>query len=353
MLNLSALFLSQKRMNEVLSAKLLHPAARHFSMRNEEDFEMNRRNTLTAYESAALKWLQSAQLPTLGELIAQERLNCGAFFTHLGTLFGKNITQAASRHYQKKAIIAEPILWAKLEEFGTSRLLTMQLHPENYTTNSAAGEMAGKKRLFLVGRITECDAETVRAQAYLVGHLHSEPRPDDSGIERLYLLGNQMEVFPPQVDNFDKCRLEKPATASEQRDLLAIPEREIKEAFAAIIGETYIPKDWGGETSDLVSTHVHVDSRRYSTAFAFKGPSKAKTLTMADLGKNGDQIYRLFSEPADFVVLQHCYSVASAVRAHMRAFATQLDNLRPFCIIDGNDTIRILRAYEKLGFSQR
>jgi hypothetical protein len=147
--------------------------------------------------------------------------------------------------------------------------------------------------------------------------------------------------------------VEKEPTAAELKRLLSIPEKDVKAAFASIIDETFVPKDWGGEQSDLVSTQVRIGGTQVFTAFAFKGPAKSKQLTVADLGKNGDQISRLFSEPADFVVLQHCHKIASAVRDHMRAFATRIGRLRPFCIIDEADTVRILRAYEKLGFSQQ
>jgi len=75
-----------------------------------------------------------------------------------------------------------------------------------------------------------------------------------------------------------------------------IPERQIKEAFAEIIGEPTIPKDWGGERSDLFSDRVRLDGKRISTALMLKGPAQFAPLTPAGLGKNGDQIDRVFSE---------------------------------------------------------
>jgi hypothetical protein len=97
---------------------------------------------------------------------------------------------------------------------------------------------------------------------------------------------------------------------------------------------------------------IRIAGQQLSAAFAFKGPAKPRPLTVADLGKNGDQISRLFAEPCDFVVLQHCHNVTAAVRDPMRAFATRIGRLRPFCIIDGADTVRILRAYGKLEFGR-
>lgn len=349
-LNLSALFLSQKRLSEVLTPGALPYAATIFRFADRKGDGMLRRQVLTAYERAALDWLTSAQLPTLGELLMNGEFAPGQFFTHIGPFFGRN-TQAADRRYEEgKPLKKEAVLWTKLDAFEDGRTLTVQAHPENYTTKSASGEMAGKKRLFMVGRLTETDSKNMRAQAYIVGHLHEEPRPANPMIDRFNLLPHQMEIYPAILDNFAKAQAEGMPSTAELKRLLEIPENEIKSAFAAIIGEPFIPKDWGGEMSDLVSTQLRIYGQQVAAAFAFKGPAKAKKLTMADLGKNGDQISRLYSEPVDVVVLQHCHSVTSAVRDHMRAFSTRIGRLRPFCIIDGADTVRILRAYRKCGY---
>jgi hypothetical protein len=353
MLNLSALFLSQKRLNEVLDRQLLPAAVRHVDLSDPRNDGLYRTSILTAYEDAAVNWLNTAELPTLGELIAQDQLRQGAFFTHLGPFLGQGIQDAATLAYLKKPLNREAVLWAKLDGFRDGMTLTVQAHPDNYTSSSAAGEMSGKKRLFLVGRLTECEANDLRAQAYVVGHIHEERRQGLPNIDRFDLLGSRMEAFPTMIDNFAKAGEERQPTKSELERLLTIRESDIKAAFAEIVGEAFVPKDWGGEQSDLVSTQVRLRGESVVTAFAFKGPAKPKKLTVADLGKNGDQISRLFSEPSDFVVLQHCHMVTSAVRDHMRAFATRIGRLRPFCIIDGADTVRVLRAYGKLGFGRK
>ncbi len=135
--------------------------------------------------------------------------------------------------------------------------------------------------------------------------------------------------------------------------LKIIPETKIKTAFAEIIGEPCVQKDWGGERSDLFSSRVRLNGERISTAFAFKGPAKFQPLNLAQLGKNGDQIDRLFTEPADLFILQHCHEITSPVRGTMRAYAQQISRPRFYCIIDGYDTIRILTAYHKCGFGTK
>ena len=89
-----------------------------------------------------------------------------------------------------------------------------------------------------------------------------------------------------------------------------------------------------------------LEGERVTAAFLLKGPSKFHEMKITDLGKNGDQIVRLFQEPADFLILQHCHPVGTAVRHTMKAFA--MSHQRRYVVIDGYDTLRILRAYEKI-----
>lgn len=349
MLNLSALFLSTKRLHEVIDQSGLPT---HLPDLNRVD-GLQRTALISTYEGLTASWLESARLPTLGELLTCGDAELGAFFTHLGPFIGKDVTRASQERSAGKSLSRIPLVRAKLDSFAPGLVLTIQVHPDNYTTTSAPGEMSGHHRLFVVARITEMEGQEIRAQAYAIGHLHNRERRGVMGFDAFDRLQWQMEVFPMMLDSFAKMGDEPPPTAEELKHLLTIPETDIKHAFASILGEPFVPNDWGGERSDLVSTQLKWNGKQFAAALAFKGPAKSKRLTMADLGKNGDQISRLYSEPADIFLLQHCHEVASAVRDHMRAFSTRVGRLRPFCIIDGGDTVRILRAYERLGFERR
>jgi hypothetical protein len=162
---------------------------------------------------------------------------------------------------------------------------------------------------------------------------------------------SRLEIFVDAIESFARVReVPLPRSKKELVKLRDIPEQQIKSAFAEIINENTVNPDWGGEQSDLFSTYARIDGHRIATAFAFKGPSKFHPMTLADLGKNGDQINRLFAEPADLLILQHCHEITPPVRGVMRAFAQQMGNPRLFCLINGYDTIRLLKAYGKCGF---
>jgi hypothetical protein len=66
------------------------------------------------------------------------------------------------------------------------------------------------------------------------------------------------------------------------------------------------------------------------------------------LGKNADQIYRLNCTPCDIMIIQHSHKIGEAVSATVQAFASLSSPKRKYCLIDGRDTFRILKAYDKL-----
>jgi hypothetical protein len=84
-------------------------------------------------------------------------------------------------------------------------------------------------------------------------------------------------------------------------------------------------------------------------AFAFKGPATTGRLTPRKLGKNGDQIQRLFSSAADVFFVQYHDQIDESVVEQMKRFAianSVTENKQVyFGVIDGDDTNRLLAAY--------
>lgn len=104
-------------------------------------------------------------------------------------------------------------------------------------------------------------------------------------------------------------------------------------------------QDWGGEPNDLYTTKVRFKGKRRPVAFAFKGPGTKGMLTPKKLGKNGDQIQRLFLSPADIFLVQYHDQVGQAVYEQMKVFAT-VCSIREgkqiwYGVIDGDDSNRI------------
>jgi len=100
-----------------------------------------------------------------------------------------------------------------------------------------------------------------------------------------------------------------------------VPELTVKELICRLLGEHSVPSDWGGEEGDVLSANLVVDGRRHAGAFLLKGPARFHPMKPTDLGKNGDQLYRLFNIPAHIYVVQHCHTIGAAVRKQAEAFA--------------------------------
>ena len=348
--NISALFISLKRLSEVLPLRSFSFAGGATSIANVRDGSGRYLGLMVSIETATIEWLNKAKIPTLDQRLLTDSIANGDFFTHYGRCRGKGITSAATRYAEGKPLTTEPLLKVDLGSFRKNASLMLQAHPENYTSGSTPGELARQNELFVVGRITKADLPELHAQAYVIGHLHWEDRGVGTFQDPFARLPWHMEVFLSNVMPFSPATHEPMASSGELTKLRQTLESDVKAAFAQIIGEPFVPKDSPSETSDLQTNRLWLDGQQVSAVFAFKGRGVPKPLTVANSSKHGDQISKLFTEPTELVVLQHCDKVTNHLRHHLRAFATRIDQLRPFMILDGADTVRILRHFKKLGF---
>ncbi len=165
-----------------------------------------------------------------------------------------------------------------------------------------------------------------------------------------YRAETKDELYIEDIDSFAEARDVKPR---EVRSLLPLDllEDQIQTFFEQIIGENFHRKDWGGETSDLVTSHIKVGGKRLRTAFILKGRGEKGKLTIKKCGDNGDQIVRLVEAPADLYIIQHVGEIDERVikdlKGKVQLRNSQGDNCQ-MCIIDGTDTARILVAYGKI-----
>jgi hypothetical protein len=148
------------------------------------------------------------------------------------------------------------------------------------------------------------------------------------------------------VESFVKVRGVKP-----NPKLIAPPEGVFKLGLQKIIGEEGTFTDWGGEQNDLFSTWVRIGGKRKRAAFALKGPGKKGKMTLRHLGKNADQIPRLFKSPADIFFVQHHDEIDQMVIEEMEVHARNLARRRGqtvwYGVIDGQDSRRLIRAYPR------
>ena len=214
--------------------------------------------------------------------------------------------------------------------------------PARIESNSPHGNLSGRRNVLVVGVVQEADltGPRVALRPLLIGFPYYAPasRPDaEFSSRRPEIPYSYIEEFSLSDDD-----MRRRPTSSEARRVFSMPEQEVKEAFGEILGLSSVPKDHGGERSDLVA-EVTVSRNRLRAAFALKGPGGKRqpwTLHPDKMGLRGDQGIRLFHEPADIQVVQHCSQIAETVRHMMDALASM--HQRRYAIIDGDGTARIL-----------
>lgn len=160
--------------------------------------------------------------------------------------------------------------------------------------------------------------------------------------------GAKIQISEVTCDDFDQfAKVKKIGSAPSHR----ISEKAFKDGIKHLIGETGAFQDWGGEKNDLYTSKLRHKGQRRAIAFAFKGPGMQGVLTPRKLGKNGNQIQRLFLSPAEIFVVQYHDQIDQDVIEQMKGFAS-LNSVREgrriwWGVIDGDDTNRLMAAYPR------
>jgi hypothetical protein len=268
-----------------------------------------------------------------GRLVAGIWANC--------TFRGMNAAILAARDgrpYRKPAMSVQVVLDDDVLWFDG------ELEIEHVYSSSCAGYMSGKNQAYVLGLFDRTEgAQRGTVRPWLVGDLvHTVGVEGHLG----FSWGHTSEVHPMVIDAFKAMvDVRPPSQGTLKRIMLSVSEAQTKAAIAAIIGESFVPRDWGGERSDLFTSQITIEKEPITAAFLLKGPAVPGPMHPRHLGRNGDQIVRLFDEPADLLILQHCNKIETTVRKIMRAFSVDPDRPRRFCVIDGAQTYQILKAY--------
>jgi hypothetical protein len=221
--------------------------------------------------------------------------------------------------------------------------LKVELHLSTgrIVSDTLRGGLAQGGEFAVVAQLRGKQGDTLIFHPLLIGYPYLvDPKSRDL---QWTLYTEYYRVYAEQFDEFS--RVSQHPLPDSFEEMRRIPESKVKAAFARLLHES-APKDWGGETSDFFTSHLHIEGRRVTAAFLLKGPAKFSPMTLSHLGKNSDQIVRLAHEPAEVLIVQHCHDILSQVVETLRVFATQPSRPRRYCLIDGRETLRILRTYK-------
>ena len=187
----------------------------------------------------------------------------------------------------------------------------------------------------------------------MIDLLHGLDSIISDNLTRYTDLPLQSRLYIEDIDSFRKVRDVNPAMVSHllKDGRLDMPEDAIQTALEQILDVPVHKKDWGGEMTDLYTANITVNGARTASAFLLKGNGlKKNVMEIRDCGKNGDQVVRLFDSPAELLVIQFVGEISEALikdaEGKVTAMRSQGKNAC-FCIMNGQDTARVLYAYGK------
>jgi hypothetical protein len=216
------------------------------------------------------------------------------------------------------------------------------------TMTLAEGSSAGYVQS-IIGRLHN-EAARYRIEPLVIGApWFDHPRNGKDCSELMWLGQDFGEILPEDIEQFREMRSVTVADAEEWQNVMSkLPEHAVKQALASLLLEP-TKKDWGGESDDHFSGNLTVGGRRRTAAFLLKGPTNFREMTLEMMGKRADQIYRLTRTDADIYIVQHSHLIGDAVRVTLRALTIYPGGDRKkYCVLDGLNTYRILKAYGKL-----
>lgn len=219
----------------------------------------------------------------------------------------------------------------------------------HFTCDTSYSKLSGRNRQLVFGYVNEIIGNEIKITPLLIGEkiIVTKDSPN-------LLYNSGLRVYPSMIDEFKEIDKGRPKTRIPDYDknalkvMKTLSEATVKQYISEIIGESNIKKDWGGETNDLFTKNLHINGKQVRAAFILKGPAAFHEMSIKDLGKQGDQIVRLFNSPADLLVLQHCHYIKAEVERNMEAFSSTFYNVRRYLILDGVETYELLKAYGKI-----
>lgn len=129
--------------------------------------------------------------------------------------------------------------------------------------------LSGRVQLFVLAVIERADATTIVGRPYVIATLVNMAT---AGADKSYRWQRGLELHIDEIDSFARVRAEPFPSSGELCVLRNLPENDVKCAVAEIIGEPYVPSDWGGEASDLVTTDWSLTAAASTPLLCSKGP---------------------------------------------------------------------------------
>jgi hypothetical protein len=286
-------------------------------------------------------WRDQPRIPNHWHLAGGASRGVYDRFKALAILAAKQLVQSpTAQNNLPQEILLEPDLFKRW--LMAVRQLTGHFEPGPYgTLYDKGGVFAGHLLAGSIPKVIEASALSCLQLAV------------DDGLADQPVLSS-VRIFIDDIESFAKVSEVDPKEVLPRlsQGRLEVEEDTIQTGLEAILDVPLHKKDWGGEENDLYTANLLVSGQRIPTAFMLKGRGlTATTLQLAHCGKNGDQILRLFQSPAELFVVQFVGIISENIVKDVESKARDLisqGRAARCCLIDGQDTARLLYAYGRL-----
>jgi hypothetical protein len=144
-----------------------------------------------------------------------------------------------------------------------SPLLAGSFNSARAASASTVGSLVGHRRVYLIGTITDFSKARIEIRPAFIGirsfiDEEADPSPNE--------MAPGLRIYPEEIGQFSGIDFQSPVTPADLKAVLSVPEDTVKHVIADLVGEAYVPKDWGGEPSDLYTSQVFARGRQISSA---------------------------------------------------------------------------------------
>lgn len=321
-------FVHKRKIQTILGSNLMRQIDARISELSPLAGSLNKVRIDHIYKDHFLKFCKHIGVKTLQEILNKKK----------GNLFCSIETLSPCKHVfdQQRAVsICNPII-------PFDKRIELHYSTNLVTADTLKSKLCDGYDIALVAELHNVANDFIEFHPILMGFPWLQSNDSELQADIEWSRYEFFEHFVEDFDEFSKVKsCEKPQDFSPMEH---ISENAFKRALATLLGDS-TTKDWGGETSDHFTSHIHLNGKRVNAAFLLKGPARFSPMGLNHLGKNNDQIVRLATEPADVLIVQHCHEILPAVRTTLRAFAVQPYRSKRYCLIDGRDSFWLLKAY--------
>ncbi len=230
----------------------------------------------------------------------------------------------------------------------------MKLHNVRLVKKSKInGEMAYEKDDFLSSKLKLILKLAGDPKALADFPTKSNPKASPSNVINVNfpVPKNMVDTNVVKIDDIDSFQKVKDVPLGPKPKLVPLGENMFQAGLQKILQEEGTFNDWGGETDDLFTNRLVLGGKRVEAAFGLKGEGTRGKLVPGKMGKDGDQIQRLFRAPADVFLVQYWGQIDESILEQMKAMAITRSFYEKktiyYGVIDGQDTQRIITAYRE------